>query len=507
MASQIASSVPTKRLAAAILSTDMSFSLNSYTGWDNAALVAGDFSTTGRGVFRNTANTQIEFFTFDPTTIAGPITILTRGNDYKGGTTDGVKTKYSWPAYSTLVELGSNAPAMMEDYVDKISAETIATGAVKTFATGATPIITDTPTTSLQAVNKAYADNLVISGAADSSTTTKGILVLSATPNVTKGTATITIANPAVISFTAHGLIAGDTVQFTTSGALPTGLAVSTNYYVIAAGLTANAFEVSSVYNGAAVVATGSQSGTHTLIKVTPTALSPNDSRVPTANQVLALAGDDTSLAVGSGNKVVTQTGLQNKSETYAVSTGSANAYVLTLSPVPTAYAAGQEFEFTANFTNTGTSTLNVNSLGAITIKKLDGTVVLASGDIVSGMSYKVKYYGGVFQLLSPTAQSIGYNTGFGAVSSATADGAGHQVTADTLLYGYTSAANATAGATIIYSDSVATPTTVRANILGNNTNGAQNYIPFCIPVRKNEYYKITVGAFTSVIGFLIPIA
>jgi hypothetical protein len=32
---------------------------------------------------------------------------------------------------------------------------------IKTFATGATPLITDAPTTDLMAVNKAYADNLI----------------------------------------------------------------------------------------------------------------------------------------------------------------------------------------------------------------------------------------------------------------------------------------------------------------------------------------------------------
>lgn len=35
-------------------------------------------------------------------------------------------------------------------------------------------------------------------------------------------------------------------VQFTTTGALPTGVTASTNYYVISAGLTANAFEISA---------------------------------------------------------------------------------------------------------------------------------------------------------------------------------------------------------------------------------------------------------------------
>lgn len=79
------------------------------------------------------------------------------------------------------------------------------------------------------------------------------------------GTVTMTIANPAVFTKVAHGLIAGDVVSFETTGALPTGLAVGTNYYVIATGLTTDNFRVSATLGGAAVVTTGSQSGTHTL--------------------------------------------------------------------------------------------------------------------------------------------------------------------------------------------------------------------------------------------------
>jgi microcystin-dependent protein len=79
------------------------------------------------------------------------------------------------------------------------------------------------------------------------------------------GTFTVTIATPAVFSLTSHGLTAGDKVYFTTTGALPTGLSVNTIYYVISAGLTSSAFEVSATSGGSAINTTGTQSGTHTL--------------------------------------------------------------------------------------------------------------------------------------------------------------------------------------------------------------------------------------------------
>jgi microcystin-dependent protein len=75
---------------------------------------------------------------------------------------------------------------------------------------------------------------------------------------------TIAVATPAVVTWTAHGLGAGDPVVFRTSGALPTGLTAGTVYYVIAAGLAANSFEVSTTPGGAAINTSGSQSGSHT---------------------------------------------------------------------------------------------------------------------------------------------------------------------------------------------------------------------------------------------------
>lgn len=83
--------------------------------------------------------------------------------------------------------------------------------------------------------------------------------------NFEVGTATVTIATPGVVSKTAHGLTTNDPVYFTTTGALPTGITAGTTYYVIATGLTADAFQFSTTVGGSAVNTTGSQSGVHTL--------------------------------------------------------------------------------------------------------------------------------------------------------------------------------------------------------------------------------------------------
>ncbi len=83
----------------------------------------------------------------------------------------------------------------------------------------------------------------------------------------TQNFTTISVAN--VIPLTAHGLVTGQLVSFITTGALPTGLAVLTNYYVIR--LTADTISVAtSLQNALAGTVVGitnaTGSGTHTII-------------------------------------------------------------------------------------------------------------------------------------------------------------------------------------------------------------------------------------------------
>lgn len=75
---------------------------------------------------------------------------------------------------------------------------------------------------------------------------------------------TVTLDTPALFTSINHKLIVGSGVFFSTTGVLPTGLLTSTKYYVIASGLTADTFRVSSTLGGAAIDTSGSQSGVHT---------------------------------------------------------------------------------------------------------------------------------------------------------------------------------------------------------------------------------------------------
>ena len=78
-------------------------------------------------------------------------------------------------------------------------------------------------------------------------------------------TVTISIAAPGVVTWTGHGLSVNDTIRFTTTGALPTGLAINITYYVKTI-LSANTFTVSASAGGAAITTSGTQSGTQTAL-------------------------------------------------------------------------------------------------------------------------------------------------------------------------------------------------------------------------------------------------
>lgn len=93
----------------------------------------------------------------------------------------------------------------------------------------------------------------------------------------------------------------------------------------------------------------------------------------------------------------------QNWLKVYAASSTGTDAYAITLSPAPSSYLTAQTFKFLADVWNTWAATLNVNWLGAKTIKKLRDQD-LATGDIEAGQIVEVAYDGTNFQMNSQIA-------------------------------------------------------------------------------------------------------
>lgn len=82
-------------------------------------------------------------------------------------------------------------------------------------------------------------------------------------------TVTISNASPGIVTLASHGLDIGTCVYLTTTGALPTGLTASTNYYVSSQSFAAGSFALStSLANaiaGTSINTSSAGSGTHTL--------------------------------------------------------------------------------------------------------------------------------------------------------------------------------------------------------------------------------------------------
>ena len=90
--------------------------------------------------------------------------------------------------------------------------------------------------------------------------------------------ATMTIASPAVVTATAHGMTVNQPFRFATTGALPTGVTAGVIYYVLSTNLTVNTFKFAATAGGSAINTSGTQSGNHTII--------PTDDNFPIFNEI-----------------------------------------------------------------------------------------------------------------------------------------------------------------------------------------------------------------------------
>ncbi len=259
-------SVPAKNLYQSILATDYSFKINNIKGWDGADLTSAEFGVTGYAVFMNADKTRLEFFEWDPATIASAsITITRRGLKFDGDrTTEVPANKLEWTANETTVLLGSDLSQIyqwLKDYIDQIA----------------------------------------ISGAPNATTILQGLVQLATQAQYDAKTGT---------------------------GSTGAKLAVTPDLLR------------STLYND------------------------------------------------------------------YVADTGAADAYVIAPSPAITAYAVGQKFTFKAANANTGTSTINVNGLGAKTIK-INVTEDLPAGAILQDQIVELVYDGTNMQMVSNTLTRV----------------------------------------------------------------------------------------------------
>lgn len=175
------------------------------------------------------------------------------------------------------------------------------------------------------------------------------------------GVVTMTIATPAVVTWTGIILQNNDPVEFSTTGALPTGVVAGTTYYI--KGLVGTSFNLAATPGGANINTTGSQSGVHTalhiphgrgdgsttfnIVDVRGRALLGRDALGGTAasrltNAISGINGDTPGASGGSESKTIATTNLPasglsipslgvNATGAYTGSTGSGGGAALSL--------------------------------------------------------------------------------------------------------------------------------------------------------------------------------
>lgn len=166
-------------------------------------------------------------------------------------------------------------------------------------------------------------------------------------------------------------------------------------------------------YDGTATINANNQLATKAYVDGVAIAGAPDSSTSVKGISKLSVA------AVSAGNPIVVgDNDYRISPNNYGADSGGTDTYAITLASAPTGYATGQVYAFKANTANTGTATLNVNSLGAKTILRSDGATLL-TGDILANQLVQVQYNGADFVMISSPANTVNlaggiYPTGSG---------------------------------------------------------------------------------------------
>lgn len=303
-------SVPVLTLADDLSSSGTTIKTTSMLDWGGDALTTASFNTDYIPfTIINDKKTLIEFGLITASTIGDltttGATIYKRGLKYfaEGDTTDDdevTANKLAW-TQGAKVLIGTNPPHMYGTFANKFNEETIEE--IWTFLNTTIPTLDSylAPTLDEQLAPKKYVDDTAGAGAADATTTVKGVIELATQAELDAGTDT---------GGTGASLVA-----------IPSNIADS----------------------------------------------------------------------------------IQTSTFISAADAGGTDAYAITLTPAISSYTTGQMFIFSANTVNTGAATLDVNSVGAVTIKK-NHDQDLEDGDIESGSYVIVIYDGTNFQLQSQQA-------------------------------------------------------------------------------------------------------
>lgn len=374
-------SIPSKRLKASIIGSDFVFQLSDVLGWDGFSVDPSIFGQQAYAVFRDDANSVMEIMEIDPSTVAdgNPISVIQRGLSFDGSLTNSDPSRaLTWIKNTTIVELGTDVPQLLNHMVQIDGAQTIA--GQKHFTS--IPGTDGSPSASTDLATKAYVDSVV--------------------------TGTTTFDQGTLTGVAGETLVAGNFVYFevasqrwwkTSASAASTSQKVKLG--VAQASATAGQ-SVKILWSGIEKNQSGLASGNRYSLSNTSGAIA--GSSTATFRRYVGISISSTQIFLDFTND---DTVVRDGSELYRSDTGAANAYVLNGTTVSFgSYQNGMTFRFKAANSNTGPSTVNIDALGVKTIKH-GGTVDLSAGDIVAGQVYDITYDATNFQLVNPSGQGV----------------------------------------------------------------------------------------------------
>ena len=135
---------------------------------------------------------------------------------------------------------------------------------------------------------------------------------------------------------------------------------------------------------------------------------------------VLSDTGSEITITQGVDTAVIEslQTAQSGTPLLCASASGSATAYACSMNPTITAYTSGMVLNWTPDLSGSGgATTLNVDTLGAKSVKEADCSTNPTATDIVAGTMRQVTYNGSVFCFVGPMASAAG---GYSTIQNAT---------------------------------------------------------------------------------------
>jgi len=178
-------------------------------------------------------------------------------------------------------------------------------------------------------------------------------------------------------------------------------------------------------------------------------------------------------------DKLPTELNLKRGTTNYAVDTGTADAYLVSLPYTPSEYIDGLHVRMRPLNTNTGASTINVNSLGVKSIRLIDSSV-LTAGDITAGGAVDLTYSTatGYFHVAanSNTAATSAAASAVAAAASASAASGSASSASSSASTATTQAGTATTQAGLAAADRVQTgldAAATAADVVSSGTNAS----------------------------------